>query len=554
MKKEIRIAINQINQVPGDLKNNTGMIKTGILMAEELDVDLIVFPYFSISGSDSLSLKKRTQFVRQSRRSLQEIIEFTVGKNSAVILSAYDSGDREEESCLLIHDGTIISVFREEEPGLFKINDELFALTAYREHYNQLNAFEELIGSDVRCLINLDSSYYYKGILEEHERLISARCREMDLTFVNANSAGTTDSKVYYGSSFVSDRNGEIKARAKSFEEDFLIYNFPCRERFLDLLNEFDTEYLSDFVEGIELVQKGGRSEVYPKTETLPSEVEAFYKAIKGSIKDYIGKNGFSKVVVGLSGGIDSALVTTLAVDALGKENVFGVMMPSEFSSDGSVKDAVKLAENLGIKTVLIPIKNVFEATMKELSVLFGEKEFNTTEENLQARIRGNYLMSVSNEYGYVVLNTGNKSEAAAGYSTLYGDTIGGYAPLTDLYKTECYALAKYINTMKKMEMIPVEILTKEPSAELSPGQKDSDSLPVYETLDEILQLMLEKNLSFSEIVGKGFAPEDVKKAFRLFRINEYKRRQEPLGPRLSKTGLTFDHDFPISNHFREEI
>ena len=553
MNKDIRIAINQVNQIPGDWKHNTGMIKTGILMAEELDVDLLIFPYMSISGTDSISLKKRKDFVRHCRKSFQEILEFTAGKSSAVLLSVQDQVEDNEEICLLIHDSSIVSHFRKSELGLFKVNGVLFAATAKDEHLDQLETFEEIMGSDIRCCINMDSSYYYKGIIEEHERIISARCLESGITYINANSSGTTDSKVYYGSSFVSNPRGKILARAKSFEEDFMIYNLLRNSSYNDSLSEYEREYISNYFDDLAIIQKGERSEVYPKIEALPSNVESHYKAIKGAIRDYIVKNGFSKVVVGLSGGIDSALVATLAVEALGKENVFGVMMPSEFSSEGSVKDSEKLAAALGIKTVLLPIKRVFETTMTELSTLFGEKDFNTTEENLQARIRGNYLMAISNEYGYVVLNTGNKSEAAAGYSTLYGDTIGGYAPLSDLYKTECYTLARFINQIKGEEVIPQEIISKEPSAELAPDQKDSDSLPVYETLDAILKLIFDEGLSFEEIVKKGFDENEVRKTFKLFRINEYKRRQEPLGPRLSKNALTFDFDFPIINHFREE-
>ncbi len=518
MKHPFKINVHQINPFPGDFKRNLEKASEGITEAIEAKSNLLVFPAQSLTGMAYNSLFKREHFIQEARNCLFSLTDRLRHSSLKVLIPCPIQGeDKEEKVFLLSKKG--MEVFCDNRQKFIDIDDQRISI--FKD--NRDNAFQitDIDATPNTLLLHLNTRPFYSGIQDEREKMGAFLSQRTGNPFLEVNRVGTTDHLVYYGGSFLTSPSGKIMMRAKSFKEDFITF---------------------------ELNRKKEDAPVYG----LPDEMTALYEAITQSIKDYIHKNGFKKVLIGLSGGLDSALVTTLAVEALGSDNVFCLLMPSQFSSQGSLDDSKKLANNLEIKTAEIPITPVYHSVNKAMSTFFGERTFNTTDENIQARIRCVYLMATSNEYGYVVLNTGNKSETATGYSTIYGDTIGGYAPISDLYKTDCYKLAAFINTQKGYDYIPKEILEKAPSAELAPGQTDQDSLPPYEVLDSILSCLLEQNLSVQEIVDQGYTEEAVKKTAQLLRINEYKRRQEPMGPRLSKSSFVHDLNLPVTNGFKE--
>jgi len=518
MKKPFKIAIHQINSLPGDVHRNLEKAYQGINEAKKRNCNLLIFPAQSLTGMDYNSLFKKRHFLKETQNCLTLLSDHLKDSNLKILITCPFKAEKNEETCFLLSQKGIENLSENQQKV---INIDGQCLSIFRDNQDDTFQIDEIDLTPNILLVHLNTRIYFRGIQHKREktgRFISGRTGNH---FLEVNRVGTTDHMVYYGGSFLTDPSGEIVMRAKSFNEDFVTF-------------ELNTEKSDAILYG------------------LPDDMTSLYEAIKQSIKDYIHKNCFKKVLIGLSGGLDSALVTTMAVEALGNDNVFCLLMPSQFSSQGSLDDAQKLADNLGIKTARIPINSVYQSVSNAMSDFFGERTFNTTDENIQARIRCIYLMATSNEYGYVVLNTGNKSETATGYSTLYGDTIGGYAPISDLYKTDCYRLAEFINMQKGYSHIPTEILKKAPSAELAPGQTDQDSLPPYEVLDGILDCILEQNLSVQETVELGFPEEAVKKTTKLLRINEYKRRQEPMGPRLSKSSFIHDLNLPITNGFRE--
>jgi len=520
MKKALKITIHQINSYPGNFTVNQNKIDEGIDRAFESKSDLLIYPAQSITGMNPNALFKKDHFLKCAQKILIHIANRVQNSSLAVLISCPNAFDEPYEKPFLINNQGICDVIHDQK-GILDINGQRVLLL--EDSPNKAFKLPKRCFSKNALIVHLNTRPFHTGIQLERERTGEFIAMHTGNRFLEVNRVGTIDHLVYYGASFLKcDKKGTC-IRAKSFKEDLITFEL-------------------DFDQGTGTICD------------LPDHVSSQYSAIIQSISDYIHKNGFKKVLVGLSGGLDSALVTTLAVQALGSENVFCLMMPSQFSSSGSVTDSEKLVQNLDIQSVKIPITEVYHCIHHAINPFFGERTFNTTDENMQARIRGLYLMTVSNEYGWVVLNTGNKSETATGYSTLYGDTVGGYAPISDLYKTECYQLASFINSMKRYDCIPIEILQKAPSAELSPGQTDQDSLPAYDQLDGILQCILDENLSYQVIIERGFEERDVQKTFRLLRINEYKRRQEPLGPRLSMSSFVHDIDFPITNGFKEEL
>lgn len=522
MKKAIKISLHQINSNPGDFKFNQKKIDEGIDWAFASQSELLIYPVQSITGMACNSLCEKEHFLNHAKKIMLHIADRLKNTPLSVLISCpIPKVKKHEQPFLITHQG-IYDIIHDKK-GIFNINGHPVVLFSDRPRRTFRIEKKYLIPDAL--IVHLNNRPFHTGIQPERERTGEWIANYTGNCFLEVNRVGTNDHLVYYGSSFLKSAEGETRMRAKSFTEDFVDVNLD-----------------PDFKRAPDLVKQ------------LPDNTYSRQQAIVQSIQDYIRKNGFKKVLVGLSGGLDSALVTTLAVEALGRENVFCLMMPSPFSSLGSVADSEKLVQNLGIQSAKIPITDVYKAVSNTLAPFFGERTFNTTDENMQARIRGLYLMAVSNEYGWVVLNTGNKSETATGYSTLYGDTIGGYAPICDLYKTECYQLASFINIQKGYDHIPIEILEKAPSAELAPDQTDQDSLPAYEKLDEILRCILDQNMPLEAIVERGFEEKDVQKAFRLLRINEYKRRQEPLGPRLSHSSFIHDIDFPITNGFKEDL
>lgn len=373
-------------------------------------------------------------------------------------------------------------------------------------------------------LLNINASPFHRGKAEEREEMLASRAISGDVAVAYLNLVGGQDELVFDGASVVIGRDGRLLHRSPQFEEDFFVVDVPV---------------------GDETVSRGSVAPLLEPTEEI-------YRALTTGLGDYCRKNGFDDVVIQLSGGIDSAVTTVIAADALGPESVWTVGMPTRFSSQHSVDDARALAENLGIRFDLIPIDEIFSAHLDALAEVFGGTEFDVTEENLQARTRGTIAMAISNKHGPMVLATGNKSEMAVGYATLYGDMVGGYAVLKDVFKTVVYELARWRN--KGREVIPQSTIDKPPSAELRPGQRDSDSLPPYELLDAILERYIEDDMGVAEIVEEGYDSATVLEVARLVDGSEYKRRQSAPGVKITTKAFGKDRRLPITNHYRPEI
>src|SRR5205823_5363053 len=416
-------------------------------------------------------------------------------------------------------------------------------------------------------IININGSPYYEGKGVFRQEMLATRAADNGVIVVYLNMVGGQDELVFDGGSMVFNEQGTLIARAKQFVEDLLIVDLDTASVFRSRLHDprrrqERLHVASDDVPIISVATRdyssrernhvvlGAPQRIEPKMEYLPE----IYAALVLGTGDYVRKSGFKKAVIALSGGIDSTLTAVIAVDALGAENVLGISMPSGYSSQGSKTDAQQLAENLRIQMLTIPIEETFRTSLKMLQPAFGEGDPGLAAENLQARIRGNVLMSISNKLGPIVLTTGNKSELATGYSTLYGDMAGGFAVLKDVLKTLVFELARYRNSLSSEPVIPLSVLEKPPSAELRPGQKDVDSLPLYEVLDPILKAYVEDDRSFSEIIAMGFDKKTVERIMRLVDISEYKRRQAPPGVKITTRAFGRDRRLPITNKYRESV
>jgi NAD+ synthase (glutamine-hydrolysing) len=406
-------------------------------------------------------------------------------------------------------------------------------------------------------VININASPYSQGKVKKREEMLKVRSRDNLISIAYVNMVGGQDELVFDGNSLILDAQGEILAKAESFEEELLLADIDLDEIFRLQLKDNRLKNLRYLKKPLNVKEvrldykiKNKNNQISQKIALDNKEIEDTYKALVVGLRDYINKNGFKKVVIGLSGGIDSSLTACIAVDALGKENVKGVLMPSQYTSKESIEDALELAKNLDIETFTIPIKNIFDKYLEEFQEIFKGLKPDTTEENLQARIRGNILMALSNKFGWIVIATGNKSEMSVGYSTLYGDMVGGFAVLKDVLKTKVYELSYYRNSISKV--IPDRVLTKPPSAELRPNQTDEAELLPYPILDQIIQMYVEQDLTVEEIIKFGFEEKDVKKIINLIDKNEYKRRQAPIGIKITERAFGKDRRMPITNRFKE--
>jgi NAD+ synthase (glutamine-hydrolysing) len=408
-------------------------------------------------------------------------------------------------------------------------------------------------------LLNISASPYQHGKLQSRERMLATRAADNVAIVAFCNLVGGQDELVFDGSSLVLDERGNLLARGKSFAEDFIVVDVNVgnvfRQRLRDPRRRKDslTEIYADAFQRVELsaIEPPSRppAAIAPPKPPLPEHVAEVYQALVLATGDYVRKNGFKQVTMGLSGGIDSTIVAAIAADALGPENVIGVSMPSRYSSDHSRSDAAELARRLGIRYETVAIEPAYNAYLDMLESLFAGTDPGVAEENLQSRARGNTLMALSNKFGWLVLTTGNKSEMAVGYATIYGDMAGGFAVIKDVPKTLVYQLCRYRNTLG--EVIPENILLKPPSAELRPDQKDTDSLPEYDVLDGILAAYIEDEYSAAEIIALGYDEDTVRRIVRLVDLNEYKRRQAPPGPKITGKAFGKDRRLPITNRYR---
>ena len=562
----MKIAIAQTNTTVGDLQNNYDKISRFIQEANEKNAELVIFPELTITGYPPKDLLAKKSFVKRNLELLRKIADEHI--NISAIIGFVDEYENKlYNAAAFIENGKIIKIYHKIHLPNYDVFDEkrYFSsgdradLINFKGLSIGLNICEDIwiedgpadeqcrMGADL--IINISSSPFYLEKRKIREKLLSEKAKRYSTPIIYVNTVGAQDELIFDGRSYFFNGSGEINSTAKSFTEDLLLIEF---EKGLNhgLVNLNNNDNNNDSINSIDNKERKENWKNNENNKENPNE-ELFQALILG-IRDYFHKNGFNKAVIGLSGGIDSALTAVLAVEALGKENVLGITMPSKFSSVGSVEDSRLLADNLGIRIETIPIKEAYESYLSGLNHLFKDTEFNVAEENIQARIRGNILMAVSNKFGYLVLTTGNKSELSVGYATLYGDMAGGLAVISDVFKTKVYELSRYINQIFGKEVIPETIIVKEPSAELRDNQKDSDSLPEYEILDQILRLYIEEDKSYHEINIAGFNPETVSKVIRMVDRNEYKRQQAALGLKITPRAFGSGRRMPITNRWRE--
>ncbi|HIE59697.1 MAG TPA: NAD+ synthase [Persephonella sp.] len=568
---KLRIALAQINSTIGDIKGNTEKIINFIKEAKNKDADLIVFPELAITGYPPEDLLFKESFINENLKALKEISEES--KDIITIVGFVNKKEDIYNSAGILYNGEIkaiynkihlpnYSVFDEvryfqkgNELVLLNIDDYKVGISICEDIWYPENPISTLAVEGAEVIININASPYSIGKPKYREEMVKVRAKDNLVSIVYVNLVGGQDELVFDGNSFVILPDGKLQVKAKAFDEELLFADIDLDQIFRIQLKDNRLRNLrasykrQENVIEVKIDHKIKLKETVQQKITLNEpEIAYIYKALVLGLRDYIHKNNFQKVVLGLSGGIDSSLVATIAVDALGSENVKGVLMPSKFTSKESIEDALELAKNLKIETFTLPIEEIFEKYLEVLNPLFKGKKWDTTEENLQARIRGNYLMALSNKFGWIVLATGNKSEMSVGYATLYGDMVGGFAPIKDVYKTTIYKLAEYRNSISKV--IPDRVLQKPPSAELRPDQKDEDDLPPYHILDEIIKLYVERDIPMEEIIQMGFNEKTVKRVIKMIDSNEYKRRQAPIGIKITERAYGKDRRMPITNRF----
>lgn len=579
LMRQLRITLAQINTTVGDLDGNVARCIDATGKARENGSDLVVFPELALSGYPPEDLLLRPGFLRGCRKALEK---FAAGvRDICAVVGLPDGMGPVYNAAAVVSGGKVHCIYHKmflpnygvfdekryflpgREPLSFRLGDVTVGMTICEDIWVEIGrdgASSVCAGDGTRSvctvlsavhradvIVNISASPYHAGKLHERTEMLTERTTEADVPIVYVNLVGGQDELVFDGGSLVFDRKGSCILKAPSFTEYLAV---------------IDLEFENPFREGsapCARIPKRQESPRFVETQRAESllvpplgEEEEILEALVLGTRDYIRKNGFSKAVIGLSGGIDSSIVACVAAEALGRENVIGVTMPSQFTSTGTRSDAEILAGNLKIRFIEIPIGGVFSAFIQSLSDAFRDTRPDVTEENLQARIRGTLLMSLSNKFGWLVLTTGNKSEVATGYCTLYGDTAGGFAVIKDVPKIMVYRLARLINNKAASEIIPETVIARPPSAELRPEQRDSDSLPPYDILDPILKDYIEQDMGVEEIVAHGFDRETVKRVVRICDSAEYKRRQGPPGVKITPRAFGRDRRLPITNRFRD--
>ncbi|MEW5770767.1 MAG: NAD+ synthase [Pseudomonadota bacterium] len=531
----MKIALAQMNATVGDLEGNAARIVDLALQARKAGASLMLTPELALCGYPPEDLALRPDFYAENARVLQDLATRLPPGLCLVLGHPLMEGEARYNAASVIHDGRIAATYRKRHLPNYAVFDEVrtfrpgdaACVFEWEGHRFGINICEDIWEADAplmakqagaEILLVPNASPFHMEKVGERHRIARARVRECGLPLLYANLVGGQDELVFDGASFALDQAGELAAQAPMFQE------------------------------GLYLVEVGPGRLHGGITPPLDTEA-AVYQALVMGVRDYVAKNNFPGALLGLSGGIDSALTLAVAVDALGADKVRAVMMPSEFTADMSLEDARTLAENLGVRYDVQPIKRMFDAFLEELADEFDDLPFDQTEENIQARIRGVLLMALSNKFGSLVLTTGNKSEMASGYATLYGDMAGGLAVLKDVAKTLVWRLSRYRNTLSPV--IPERIITRPPSAELRADQCDQDSLPPYETLDAIMACYVERDMAPRDIVAQGFRAEDVAHVVRLIDRAEYKRRQSPPGIRITPRGFGRDRRYPITSKYR---
>jgi NAD+ synthase (glutamine-hydrolysing) len=544
----VRVALGQFNATVGDLTGNVEKMKGLWAQAAAAGADLVVFPELAVCGYPPEDLVYKAHFVADNRVALEKLAASCPEKTIVVGFVAR-AGEGVYNAAAVLEKGRIsqvyhkcklpnYSVFDEQryfksgaEPLVVTVAGVNVAVTICEDMWDTAWLSHSLAGvGPVHLALNISASPFEMGKMDSRRDVVSRCARALDCAVGYCNLVGGQDELVFDGRSILTDVTGRIVARAKAFEDDLLIADVTPAGGGASI--------------------KAARA-VVPQPETVLEEV---LEALVLGTRDYTQKNGFQKVLLGISGGIDSAITAAIAVEALGAENVLGITMPSRFNSPETIADATKVADNLGFELLTIPIEPILTPFSKSLEAVPGWDDQGIAYENLQARIRGTILMSLSNQAGALVLTTGNKSETSVGYSTLYGDTAGGFAVIKDVPKTMVYALCRHMNEKAGREVIPADVITRPPSAELRPDQKDADSLPDYDVLDKILKGYVEEDQSARQLVDSGLPAEAVERVIRLVDRNEYKRRQSPPGVRITPKAFGKDRRLPITNRYRTSV
>ncbi|MFY9586258.1 MAG: NAD+ synthase [Actinomycetota bacterium] len=561
--RTLRLALAQVDPTVGDLAGNVQLMRRWLHKAERAAADIAVFPELAITGYPPEDLVLKPAFVAENRKQLKALAASTGG--TAVIVGFVDRTDNgiHNAAAVLWRKGIrgiyhkvhlpnygVFDEVRTFTPGdrypVFVIEGVQVGVSVCEDAWTGDGPVHELARRGAEVVININASPYHLNKGFERQVLFRQRARENEVFFTYLQTVGGQDELVFDGDSLVYDPQGKLIARGTQFAEDLILVDLELPDR---------KRRIPRSAEVVELSATGKRAEPRPeipmRVRRGMDPIEEVYSALLLGTRDYVRKNGFTSCVLGLSGGIDSALTAAVAADAVGPENVLGVAMPSRYSSPESLEDAKELASNLGIDFTVVPIGDVFNTYLSTLAEPFSGREQDTTEENLQSRIRGTILMALSNKFGHLVLATGNKSEMATGYSTLYGDMAGGFAVLKDVPKTLVYELAGWRNASGPTA-IPERVFTKAPTAELRPGQLDTDSLPPYEVLDPILHAYVEEDRPLVQIVKMGFPADVVKRVVALVDRAEYKRRQAPPGVKITSRAFGKDRRLPITNWFHE--
>ncbi|MGC8626546.1 MAG: NAD+ synthase [Acidimicrobiales bacterium] len=581
----LRVALCQINPLVGDLEGNVERVVSAAAQAEEAEADLAVFPELAICGYPPEDLLLKPGFVADNKAGLAKVARST--RRCAVVVGFVDERLDLYNAAALCQGGEVkgiyhkanlpnYSVFDEQRyfaPGggaeaLYLVGGVRVGLSVCEDAWDPSGPVSAQAAGGAELVVNINASPYYAGRPAERARMLATRAADASSVLFYVNMVGGQDELVFDGASMAFDAEGNLVASLRPFEEQVAIFDVEVRPRYRKrLLDPRGRHRAPDLPEVVVTTsprraapevltapraagaprQLGAEARLVPPKAAPVGPEEEIYRALTLGTADYVRKNGFKEVVIGLSGGVDSSLVATIAADALGPAAVHGVSMPSRYTSDASNDDAAELARRLGIDYRRIAIEPAHSAMLSMLS--FEKEKVDLAAENLQSRIRGVVLMALSNRFGWLVLTTGNKSELAVGYSTLYGDTAGGFAVIKDVPKTLVYRLCRWRNSQG--EVIPDRVLTKAPSAELRPGQKDSDSLPPYDVLDLVLEAYVEGDLTAPELVEAGFGPDLVERVVNLVDLAEYKRRQSPIGVRVTPKAFGRDRRMPITNRYR---
>ena len=572
--RRVRVGLAQVNPTVGAIEANARLVIEWMGRARAAGCDLVAFPELTLTGYPPEDLLFKPAFIEANLRALADVTKESRGLTA--VLGYVDKRDDIFNAAAVLHDGAHAGTYHKQylpnygvfdenryfqsgtESPIFAAGDVTLAANICEDIWYPTGPTTRQALAGAELIVTINASPYHAGKAQFREKMLATRASDDVVCLAFVNMVGGQDELIFDGHSFVFNEKGECLARGKAFEEDLVIADVDLdqvfRARLLDSRRRKEKLQADQSTRRISLPALPAKDK--PKLPVHEVEalepLEEIYRALVLGTRDYVTKNGFAHVVIGLSGGIDSSIVAAVAVEALGAANVSGVTMPSPYSSAGTRRDAVKLAKNLGIDLLRVPITGVLTAYKRVLAAAFKGLKEDVTEENLQARIRGNYLMALSNKFGWLVLNTGNKSEIAVGYTTLYGDMAGGFAVIKDCPKTLVYKLSEHANARAGREIIPRAVFTRPPSAELRPGQKDQDSLPPYEELDAILECYVEGDQGVAEIVARGFDAATVKRVIAMVDRNEYKRRQGAIGIKITPRAFGKDWRLPIVNKFRE--